>query len=189
MCLICLLIVLYIMSKRPYKPLHRYNTSHCGSTSTVESCSMWYMKPCSCVQFAVNTRKQKMTKWHLDDMNAAQWQRQNVTAIFHRPLQKLVTYLLRIHNSSRAPRTAQSKTSVKAVECFKHLTIFIDGLTCNFHLLLIYVYHIFEFYVSLTVHLGTILVNNQLDTQFFFLVCLLQFSTCFEQHRAHHKEN
>jgi len=28
---------------------------------------------------------------------------------------------------------------------------------------------------------GLILVNNQLDAQFFFLICLFQFSTCFEQ--------
>jgi hypothetical protein len=34
-----------------------------------------------------------------------------------------------------------------------------------------------------------ILVNNQLDAQFFFLICSLQFSTCFKQHRAHHQEN
>jgi hypothetical protein len=48
----------------------------------------------------------------------------------------------------------------------------------------------FVFYVLLTVHLGMILVNNQRDAQFFFLMCLLQFSTCFEQHRAaHHQEN
>jgi hypothetical protein len=34
-----------------------------------------------------------------------------------------------------------------------------------------------------------ILVNNQLDAQFFFLIYLCHFSTCFEQHRAHHQEN
>jgi hypothetical protein len=33
-----------------------------------------------------------------------------------------------------------------------------------------------------------ILANNQLDAQFFF-ICLFQFSTCFEQPRAHHHEN
>jgi hypothetical protein len=33
------------------------------------------------------------------------------------------------------------------------------------------------------------LVNDQLDAQFFFLICLYQFSTCFEQPRAHHQEN
>jgi hypothetical protein len=48
---------------------------------------------------------------------------------------------------------------------------------------------IVEFYVLLTVHLGIILVNNQLDAQFFFLVRLFQFSSCFEQHSAHHQEN
>ena len=41
----------------------------------------------------------------------------------------------------------------------------------------------------LTVHLGIILVNNQLDAQLFFLICLFQFSTCFERHSAHHQEN
>ena len=34
----------------------------------------------------------------------------------------------------------------------------------------------------------TFLVNDQLDAQF-FSVCLFQFSTCFEQPRAHHQEN
>jgi len=33
------------------------------------------------------------------------------------------------------------------------------------------------------------LVNNQLDAQFFyFIIGLLQSSTCFEQRRAHHQE-
>ena len=32
-------------------------------------------------------------------------------------------------------------------------------------------------------------VNNQPDAQFFFLIFLFQFSTCFEQHSAHHQEN
>jgi hypothetical protein len=36
-------------------------------------------------------------------------------------------------------------------------------------------------HVLLIVHLGIILGNNQLDVQFFFLICLFQFSTCFEQ--------
>ena len=35
---------------------------------------------------------------------------------------------------------------------------------------------------------GTFLVNDQLDAQFFSM-CLFQFSTCFEQLRAHHQEN
>jgi hypothetical protein len=33
------------------------------------------------------------------------------------------------------------------------------------------------------------LVKNQLDEKFFFLICLFQSATCFEQHRAHHQEN
>jgi hypothetical protein len=33
------------------------------------------------------------------------------------------------------------------------------------------------------------MVNDQLYAQFFFLICLFQFSTCFEQPRAHHQEN
>ena len=37
-------------------------------------------------------------------------------------------------------------------------------------------------------HLGIFLVNNQRDPQFFFLICLFQFSTCFEQPCAHHQE-
>jgi hypothetical protein len=47
----------------------------------------------------------------------------------------------------------------------------------------------FMFYVLLTLHLGIILANDQLDAQFFFLICLLQSSACFEQSRAHHQEN
>ena len=34
-----------------------------------------------------------------------------------------------------------------------------------------------------------ILVNNQLDTLFFRCIYLFHFSTCFEQHSAHHQEN
>jgi hypothetical protein len=45
------------------------------------------------------------------------------------------------------------------------------------------------FYVLLTVHLDIIFVNNQLDLQLFFHVCLFLFSTCFGQPRAHHQEN
>jgi len=45
------------------------------------------------------------------------------------------------------------------------------------------------FYVLLTAHLSICLVNDQLDTQFFyFIIRLLQSSTCFEQRRAHHQE-
>jgi hypothetical protein len=43
--------------------------------------------------------------------------------------------------------------------------------------------------VLLTVHLGITLVNAQLDAQFFyFIIRLLQSSTCFEQCRSHHQE-
>ena len=46
-----------------------------------------------------------------------------------------------------------------------------------------------SFNVLLTVHLGITLVNGQLDAQFFyFIIHLLQSSTCFEQRRAHHQE-
>ena len=46
-----------------------------------------------------------------------------------------------------------------------------------------------DFNVLLTVHLSVIIVNNQLDTQsFYFIIRLLQSSTCFEQRRAHHQE-
>ena len=45
------------------------------------------------------------------------------------------------------------------------------------------------FYVFLTVHLSIILANNQLDAQLlYFIILLLQSSTCFEQRRAHHQE-
>jgi hypothetical protein len=46
-----------------------------------------------------------------------------------------------------------------------------------------------RFYVLLTVHLGRILVNGQPDAYSFFLICLFQSSTCFEQPSAHHQEN
>ena len=46
-----------------------------------------------------------------------------------------------------------------------------------------------EFYVLLTVHLGSVLVNKQLDAQFFFFrIYSFQFSTCFEHSCAHHQE-
>ena len=46
-----------------------------------------------------------------------------------------------------------------------------------------------DFDVFLTVHLSKNLVNEQLDTRFFyFIISLLQSSTCFEQRRAHHQE-
>ena len=45
------------------------------------------------------------------------------------------------------------------------------------------------FYVLLTVHLSITLVNDQLDAQFFyFIIRLLQYSTCFKQRRAHLQE-
>jgi len=43
------------------------------------------------------------------------------------------------------------------------------------------------FRLKLTV-VVSFLVNDQLDAQS-FSVCLFQFSTCFEQPRAHHQEN
>ena len=54
---------------------------------------------------------------------------------------------------------------------------------------LVYKWHsVAVFHVLLTVHFGIILVNNQLDAQFFFIRSF-QFSTRFEQPRAHHQEN
>jgi hypothetical protein len=45
------------------------------------------------------------------------------------------------------------------------------------------------FDVLLTVHLSITLVNDQLDGQFFyFIIRLLQSSTCFEQRHAYHQE-
>jgi len=40
-------------------------------------------------------------------------------------------------------------------------------------------------------HLGIILVNNQLDALFsmYLFIYLFHFSICFEQHSAHHQEN
>ena len=46
-----------------------------------------------------------------------------------------------------------------------------------------------SFNVLLTVHLSITLVNDQLDAQLlYFIIRLLQSSTCFEQRRAHHQE-
>jgi len=47
---------------------------------------------------------------------------------------------------------------------------------------------LFFFNISLTLHLGTILVNNQFDA---LLQCiyLFHFSTCFKQPSAHHQDN
>jgi len=44
------------------------------------------------------------------------------------------------------------------------------------------------FYISLTVHLGIILANNQLHT-LFQCIYLFHFSTCFKQPSPHHHEN
>jgi hypothetical protein len=41
----------------------------------------------------------------------------------------------------------------------------------------------------LLIYICIFLVNDQLDAQFFFSMCLFQFSTCFEQPCAHHQEN
>jgi len=50
-----------------------------------------------------------------------------------------------------------------------------------------FIYRFFN--VLLTVHLSITLVNNQLYAQFlYFVIRLLQSSTCFEQRRAHHQE-
>ena len=45
-----------------------------------------------------------------------------------------------------------------------------------------------ECYFVVTVHPGIILVSNQLEAQFFFLMCLFKCFTCFEQPRARHQE-
>jgi len=45
------------------------------------------------------------------------------------------------------------------------------------------------FDILLTVHISITLANDQLDAQFFyFIIRLLQSSTCSEQSRAHHQE-
>jgi hypothetical protein len=62
--------------------------------------------------------------------------------------------------------------------CFKR--IHFDDKTIKF---------ISFFYILLTVHRGITFVNNQLDVQFFFHLCLFLFSTCFGQPCAHHQEN
>jgi hypothetical protein len=46
-----------------------------------------------------------------------------------------------------------------------------------------------NFYDLFIVHLGSIVINNQLDAQFLFRIYLLQFSTCFEHPCAHHQKN
>ena len=44
------------------------------------------------------------------------------------------------------------------------------------------------FSTLVTVHLGIIPINNQIDAQF-FSIYLFRFSTCFEQPCAHHQES
>jgi len=45
------------------------------------------------------------------------------------------------------------------------------------------------FYILLTAHLSIILANDQLDAQLiYFIIRLLQSSTCFEHRRARHQE-
>ena len=47
----------------------------------------------------------------------------------------------------------------------------------------------FYFDILLTAHLSITLANDKLDAQFlYFIIRLLQSSTCFEQRRAHHQE-
>jgi len=47
----------------------------------------------------------------------------------------------------------------------------------------------FFFNIFLTVHLSINVVNDQVEAQlFYFIIHLLQSSTCFEQRRAHHQE-
>ena len=47
----------------------------------------------------------------------------------------------------------------------------------------------FCFNVLLTVHLSITLANDQFDALFFyFIICLLQSSTCFKQRPARHQE-
>jgi len=47
----------------------------------------------------------------------------------------------------------------------------------------------FFFNVLLTVHLSITLANDQLDVLLlYFIIRLLQSSTCFEQRRAYHQE-
>jgi len=48
---------------------------------------------------------------------------------------------------------------------------------------------VIHFDVLLAMHLSKTPANDQLDAQFiYFIISLLQSSTCFEQRRAHHQE-
>jgi hypothetical protein len=72
---------------------------------------------------------------------------------------------------------------------FQHETKYVSYEYC--HILFVLLWYISK-YLELILYESPciILANDQLDAQFFFLICLLQFSTCFEQHRAaHHQEN
>jgi hypothetical protein len=65
--------------------------------------------------------------------------------------------------------------------------------TLNFKIFsyFIFIYLFIFCYISLTLHLGIILVNNQLDVLFslYLFIYLFHFSTCFEQPNAYHQEN
>jgi hypothetical protein len=60
----------------------------------------------------------------------------------------------------------------------------------DYYLLLLSCDKFKDFYVLLTEHHGTILVNHQLDAQILYFnnMCILQSSTCFEQYYAHPQE-
>ena len=71
----------------------------------------------------------------------------------------------------------------------KGVTVTADGSNAGFVTLLLMGVGHFIFDVFLTVHISITLVNVQLDAQFFyFIIRLLQSSTCFEQRRAHHQD-
>ena len=86
-------------------------------------------------------------------------------ALLHRKKRAKISCvpLARLRVSCEAVQVADKQT------CIGHITSFLS------------------FYVLLTLHRSLALVNDQLDTQFFyFIIHLLQSSTCFEQRRAHH---
>ena len=65
--------------------------------------------------------------------------------------------------------------------CLFILPTYVRNIRCDQHLV--------KCNVLLTVHLSTTLVNNQLDVKLlYFIIRLLQSSTCFEQRRAHHQD-
>ena len=62
-------------------------------------------------------------------------------------------------------------------------------LNAGYNNLYIYIYIYIYFNVLLTLHLSVTLVNDQLQAQLlYFIIRLLQSSTCLEQRRAHHQE-